>query len=256
MTASSQSLWRLVPLAELIQFPWRLLSLTALAFAVLGGTAVGAVSLLTVKGEEEASKSGLSSGPGSSPSHPALYVLPLVILLASLPYTVPQYTEVTARDESLLAVIDFELEFPDMRGMTAWSDHLPQPEDSPLVAQYLSGEPLTKARIVRGQGDVESLRHGGASDELLVTSPDGVQVQFYTYWFPGWRVRVDGEVVESWPQGPNGLITFEVPSGEHRVELRMTESTVPRRVGGILSGMTLALTLALHWAGKRQIRTA
>jgi hypothetical protein len=128
---------------------------------------------------------------------------------------------------------------------------LPQPEDAPLVAQYLAGEPLTKAHILQGRGEVQTLRHGGASEELLVTSSGTMRLQFYTYWFPGWEVRVDGELVESWPEGPNGLITFDVPAGEHGVELRMTENTVPRRVGGILSGLSLLVTMALLLGQRR-----
>jgi hypothetical protein len=82
-----------------------------------------------------------------------------------------------------------------------------------------------------------------------------MRLQFYTYWFPGWEVRVDGERVESWPEGPNGLITFDVPPGEHGVELRMTENTMPRRLGGILSGLSLLVTMALLFGQRRSGRS-
>ena len=242
MTASSQAVWRLLPLAALIQFPWRLLSLTALTLAILAGSAAG------IHG------SRITHHASRGILHPASCILALLIVSASSPYIQPQLTAVTPRDESPLAVIDFELEFTDMRGMTAWASRLPQPEDAPLVEQYLAGEPLTKAHIVAEEGDVKTLRHGGASEELLVTSAGGVRVQVYTYWFPGWEVRLDSERVESWPEGPNGLITFDVPAGEHRVALRMTENTPPRRIGGLLSGLSLAVVLALLSVGKQDKR--
>ncbi|MDH7485596.1 MAG: 6-pyruvoyl-tetrahydropterin synthase-related protein [Anaerolineae bacterium] len=248
MTASSQAVWRLLPLAALIQFPWRLLSLTSLTLAILAGPAVAhapRTTQHTTRITHHASRNIL---------HPAPCILALLIVFASFPYTQPQYTEVTPRHESPLAVIDFELEYPDMRGMTAWASRMPQPEDAPLVAQYLAGEPLTKAHLVQGEGEVQTLRHGGTSEELLVASPGGGRVQVYTYWFPGWQVRVDGRLVESWPEGPNGLITFDVPAGEHHVQVRMTESTPPRRIGGILSGISLLATLVLCSVEKRRGR--
>jgi hypothetical protein len=95
------------------------------------------------------------------------------------------------------------------------------------------------------------LRHGGASEELSVASADGLRLQFYAYWYPGWQVRVDGDLVETWPEGDNGLITFDVPAGQHDVSLRMTDSTLPRRLGGILSGLSLLATLAALWGTDR-----
>ena len=242
MTASSEAVWRVVPLAALIQFPWRLLALTALTLAILSGSAVAACETQNPKPKTR------------NRLQPACWLLSLLIVMASFAYTQPQFTEITPGDESRLAVIDFELEFPDMRGITAWASRLPQPEDAPLVAQYLAGQPLTKAHILEGEGEVQTLRHGGASEELLVASSGPMRLQFYTYWFPGWEVRVDGELVESWPEGSNGLITFDVPAGEHGVELRMTENTVPRRLGGILSGLSLLLTLALLLGQRRSGR--
>jgi len=239
MTASSEAVWRVVPLAALIQFPWRLLALTALTLAILAGYAVSACETQNPKTKTR------------NRLQPACWLLSLLIVMASFAYTHPQLTEITPGDESPLAVIDFEMEFPDMRGMTVWASRLPQPEDAPLVAQYLASQPLTKVHILEGEGEVHTLRHGGASEELLVASSGPMRLQFYTYWFPGWEVRVDGESVESWPEGPNGLITFEVPAGEHGVELRMTENTVPRRLGGILSGLSLVATMALLLGQRR-----
>ena len=76
-------------------------------------------------------------------------------------------------------------------------------------------------------------------------SPDGTALQFYTYYFPGWRVYVDGERLPQdalRPEGVHGLLTVDIPAGEHRVLLRWGDT--PLRLTG--KSLTLAcLLLAL-----------
>ena len=73
-------------------------------------------------------------------------VLALVAILASFPYTLPQYTPVPESAEGPLLSIEFELQYTDMRGMTAWTQEMPA--DSPLVEQYLAGGPLMTAEVL------------------------------------------------------------------------------------------------------------
>jgi hypothetical protein len=155
---------------------------------------------------------------------------------------VPQFTPVTPEDESALAVIRFETDYPDMVGMTAWASEMPA--DSPLVAQYREGKPLQKLTILRGQGQAETTRVGGASVEGRVRAEEPVTVQFLTYWFPGWQARVDGQPVDSRPEGTYGLLTLDVPAGEHTVSIRMG-GTPARNAGVALSAVSLLITAAV-----------
>jgi len=56
---------------------------------------------------------------------------------------------------------------------------------------------------------------------------------------------IGDELADSWPEGPNGLITFDVPAGEHKVQLRMTDSTPARRIGTALSAVSVLLVAGL-----------
>jgi hypothetical protein len=103
-----------------------------------------------------------------------------------------------------------------------------------MEAQYMAGEPLQVATILSGEGTVETLRHGGASDEIRVRADGPVTVQFYTYDYPGWRVTIDGRYVIHRHEPPHGLITVEVPPGDHQLVLRMG-STPPRLAGTLIS---------------------
>jgi hypothetical protein len=222
-------LWEALPLAAFVQFPWRLLGLAALTMSVLSGSAFPA----------------LAGAPSLERRHwqAHLAILLLVVILASHRHTVPEYTAPSPRSEQPVAVIDFEkFHPPDRVGMTVWT--IEQPQDTPLVQQYLRGERLVKARALAEGATTETLRHGGASEEIRVSSSAGTEVQFYTYYFPGWRGYVDGREVEIYPAGPHGLITMQVTAGEHQVLIRFGDTPV-RLLGAVISVLSLLLALVL-----------
>ncbi len=238
MLPLSAPVWNLLPIASLIQFPWRLLALTTVAMAILAGAAV-------------VQAHGTRQGFELSRGHWALLIL--VVVLASFPYTLPEYTPVPDIAEGPLLVLKFEREYPDMVGMTAWTQE--QPSDSPLVEQYLAGGPLVTAEALTPGAKVEMIRAGGASDELWVRSEGGTALRFYTYYFPGWRVTIDGKRLpdaELRPETVYGLITVEVPSGEHRVLLRWGDTPV-RTAGKAVTVICLLLALALIAIGSRRL---
>ena len=230
MLPLSAPVWDLLPIASLIQFPWRLLALTTVAMAILAGAAVVQIH---------------GTGQESQPPRGQWVLLVLVVVLASFPYTLPEYTPVPDIAEGPLLVLKFEREYPDMVGMTAWTKELPS--DSPLVGQYLAGGPLVTAEPLAPGASVEMIRAGGASDELWVRSEGGTALRFYTYYFPGWRVYVDGERLpdsEVRPETAYGLLTVDVPSGEHRVLLRWGDTPV-RMAGKAITAACILLALAL-----------
>jgi hypothetical protein len=232
MMPTAAPLWELLPIAALVQFPWRLLALTAVALAILSGFAIPPRQPSTPHSQA----SGL---------HPLILILVLVAVLASFPYTLPPYTAIPESAEGPLLSIEFELKYTDMRGMTAWSKELPA--DSPLVEQYLAGGQLVTAEALAPGASVEMIRAGGASDELWVRSTAGTALRFYSYYFPGWRVYVDGERLPNSalrPETAYALLTVDVPPGEHRVLLRWGDTPV-RQVGKALTIACLALGLAL-----------
>jgi hypothetical protein len=228
MLPLSTSFWNAIPIAALVQFPWRLLLITSVSLALLGGCAA--------LGLDEATR-----------RLPAA-ILALIVALGSFAYTLPQYTEASPRSEATVAVIDFELVYPpDRTGMMAWTQE--QPMTTPLVPQYLAGEPLTKAHVLAGDASVEMLRHGGSSDEILVRAQTPATIEFYTYYFPGWQARADGRVIPIRPSGTFGLIALDVPAGEHRISLRFRDTPI-RIVGQTLSGLSLLGAAILFWRSR------
>jgi hypothetical protein len=184
------------------------------------------------------------------PSAPYVYVAALAFVLASFAYTRPELTPIRPQDESPLAVIEFEVKHPDMRGTTFWSERVPADADSPLLAQYLAGQSLTRAAIVTGQGNIAAQDHTAIAAYARVRAETEVRLRFYTYYFPGWQASVDGRPVEITADPPNGLIGLTLPPGEHDVRLRFG-STPVRQVGAGLSLLALGSILALWFIGRR-----
>ena len=238
MMPVSAPLWKLVPIAALIQFPWRLLALTSVTLSIL--------SALALNRQQAASRPQTGSRSNESTNLPGpILILALVAMLASLGYTRPQYTPTPASAGTPLLSIEFELKYEDMRGMVAWTEEMPA--TSPLVEQYLSGQPLVTAEVLAPGASVEMVRAAGASDELWVRSAEGTSLRFYTYYFPGWRVYLDGERLPDSalrPEGEHGLLTVDVPPGEHHVLLRWGDTAV-RAIGKGMTLVSLALALGL-----------
>jgi hypothetical protein len=238
----AQPLWDAVGPAALLQFPWRLLGIASLGLATLGGAAVA--SLLGAPPAADASPEGAVA------QAPAGALLGLAIVLASLSFAVPQYTNIQPIDESDLSIIRFETAYPDMIGRTVNTEQTFT--ETPLVAQYLAGEPLQKAVLLAGDAAINNIDVGGASVTAQVDAAGPATVLFYTYDFPGWLATVDGQRVQHRTEPPYGLIAVDVPAGQHEVAIRHGTTPV-RTAGALISALSLVLVVALLFApGKRQ----
>jgi hypothetical protein len=299
MSPAAQLIWRVLPIASLVQFPWRLLGLAALTMSVVAGSLLagrdgesgsqGIRESGTRKsgnqglgdsgnqgpGNQEIGKSGnqgirdsgtqeirksekttdsltpdsLSPDPPSPDSlSPDPLLLLLVIILGSFAYTLPQYTPVEPWRTRPEAVVRWDRFSPAERvGMVIYTDE--QPTTGPMEAQYLAGERLQVATILTGTGTVETRRHAGASDQVLVNANGPVTVQFYTYDFPGWQAMIDGRPTAHRHEPPYGLITLDVPAGQHRVSIRMG-NTPPRTTGSVIS-LIAAIAIGVGLSGER-----
>ncbi len=233
MTPASTALWDVLPLVEMIQFPWRLLAVEVCTLALLAGLTAHWLEHRSNPRRRTLAIAGLTS----------------VLLVASLPYVRAELAPVEPWRESPLAVFDFELNFKDMRGMTRWSERQPQDADSPLIAQYLAGEEIRRAAIVTGEGAIVAQEAGALHARATVLAVGPVRVRFYTYYFPGWRGTTNGQPVDLAPDPPNGLIGLDLPAGEHQVEVRFGATPV-RTLGAGLSGAGLILVAGLFVLGR------
>ncbi len=242
MTPGAEWLWRSVALLELLQFPWRLLTLVIFALSALGGLAMW--PLLDSAQRQQAAHLD-EAGP---------LVIALAILLASAPYIRPASLDpVEPWREDGRAVFQFEIEHLDMRGYTTFVEE--RFTDTPMTAQYAATmqergpfdpDQLERLEIIAGDGVVTSSysRSHQVGGEVIMATPGVVQIRVYD--FPGWQVRIDGQVIEHRLSPPRALIEVDVPAGEHRIDMQMA-STPVRVLGTAISSLTV-FGLAGLWA--------
>jgi len=238
MVAVSAPVWQLAgSVAFTVQFPWRLLTLSSLTLAFLAGAAITPLSLVEEGPGGDATLPLVGGGQGGG--LPRLVPLALVVVLASTPYIVPQWTPAIPITPKTL--VEFELSHHEILGTMRWNKA--KPTTSPMVEQYLAEEPLVKGRALSEGATAETLRVGGHSADFRVRSPGGTDFLVYTQYFPGWSAWVDGQPVPVRISDPDGLIVVHVPAGEHVVQV-LLESPA-RLVGDGLSALGLVVVIAL-----------
>lgn len=237
ITPYSRLVWDYFPLLRLTFYPWRLLSMTSVATAVLVG-----LSFSMIKNQRLKIEYATAHDQSLFPS----LLLTSLILISSIPWLYPPRLSMP-EDISMEFALSQELP-PLFIGTTTLGEFLPQtvqelpdklPEDAELRAdnnpdrlQAVDG--LTWTRLDENPIDT---RYEGVAERPLTA----VYRQFD---FPGWQVRIDNQPVPIIPSDPHGLITFPVPAGNHEIQITFG-NTWSRWLGWMISGLAFALIIAL-----------
>ena len=109
-----------------------------------------------------------------------------------------------------------------------------------------------KAAIISGKGVILQSKVNNSSRQYVVKAKTPIRMVDYTFYFPGWSVKIDGHTVPIQFQDPayRGVITYDVPIGKHIVDLSY-QPTLVRRVADVLTFIFLATTLILLIMNKR-----
>lgn len=253
----SRWIWDRVALLAYVQFPWRYLGPAAFCLALLAGAATAV--LFTIPSQSsDGSEGGCPRGRGLIV---ATLTVGLVWILigANLGWFYPRHCA-AVDNLSMAGMIAWE-RATDTLGTTAKGEYLPvwveRFPDVTLDEAYAAGGPIVRlpAGSLPEGAVVTSATYGALSATLEITSPEAFEARYLAFYYPGWRVEVDGASVPVAPAPEAGLLTFEVPAGSHRVEVRFSET--PLRLGAdIASAVTLVLTAWVCLRAGRRGRTA
>ena len=240
--APSVGLWEHVPLLPYIQFPWRYLGPAAFCLALLAGA-------------------GVSSAPTENPPAKSVRSVEKVVhfivtlglmatlIAANLGWFFPASCAAPV-DTSPAAMIAWE-RATDTLGMTAKGEYLPIwverfPDSAALDAAYAAGGPITRldADVVPPGAAVTLADYGALRAVIELTTPEAFQARYLAFYYPGWQVTVDGVPVDVKPEAETGLVTFPVPAGAHRLEVRFGETPL-RLIADGISALSLVLLVGL-----------
>lgn len=237
--------WEHVPLLPFVQFPWRFVGRASLPLALLVGAATASPPVTLPRSRRN----------GSRVASRVLDLLPpiavVALVLAAFPSTYPpkgycsmaSYPNVQdvhryEGNSGLVGVDPVGAYFP------IWVEQ--RPHGSPLVEQHAEDQAVARfdARALPDGAQILESVYGPNRARILVESPEPFRARYLSFYFPGWRVWVDGEQVDLLPSEPEGLITFQVPGGRHQVEVRFGET--PLRMGS--DAISVLALFVLFWS--------
>jgi hypothetical protein len=206
--------WDHAPLLRYVEFPWRFLAPAAVCIALLVGSLgplLRSIPRLRVAGYAAAM---------------ALVIVPNLVHMQPKQFDDIDLALWTPQQIALRGVeVTTAAEYTPR-----WMEARPSYDPRPI-------------RVVSGEAEVQQSERTPVNWSGIVKAPASWTAEFSTAWFPGWEVRLDGTPVPTAPARPSGLIRFEVPAGEHQIELVWTRTTT-RRVADVISLVSL-LALAL-----------
>ena len=94
-----------------------------------------------------------------------------------------------------------------------------------------------------GASEIKTLEHTPFFWSGVVDAKTPSSIRMRIAYFPGWSVLLDGQPAEAGPSTPWGLLTFPVPRGTHRAEVRWGNTPL-RLAGNAISLVSLAILLA------------
>jgi hypothetical protein len=207
MNVRTLPLWKLIPFYNFIQFPWRLLIYTTLFTSI-------AAALI----------SEILSGKLKYIFGSLIVILSIIL---TLEYFQPQRIVYKSDDVYL------ERFFADrsISGQTSEvsNDYMGYSEDYLLLPKWVDERPLikpaSKIEVSSDRAKVLNIEEKSAVNwKAEITASSETSVIFNSYYFPGWRVKVDGKDSAVKIRKPHGQMEIEVASGEHTLEFLWSDS--------------------------------
>lgn len=215
----SEPVWRMVPIASIVQYPWRFLAYTMLFISVCGAYAVSLVKVPWMR-------------------MGAAFVIILLTVIVNANLFVPQttYSRPSKQFESFE-----ELRFTKSR---ISDEYLPVG-----IIKPQSAEDVAKTAV---EGNTAFLvNHMTETDTNFKAEIESDSAQTITIkkaWFPGWKVFVNGNLVPSYQR--SGFISVNIPQGKSIIEMKFTDTPV-RSIGNWISIIGVLLLGGIVVYGKK-----
>ena len=234
MSEPTRDLWLAVPFSMMIQYPWRVSVLINLSAAIV-------ISALT-----------LAPHQFNLPRRfdPVVLQFILIVLIAcaliftALGNLAPQEIFLPGDAPTLAQLARFEA-YSQFIGATTWGEYLPATFKVANLAAFRV--PPTDAP----RATIALTRYDAARREVSVSASTPISLSLRAFYFPDWHALIDGQPAAAYASTPIGLLTVDVPAGDHRVTF-IQRDTLPRQVGAVVSLISLLVLIGLTAFGVRR----
>jgi hypothetical protein len=222
-STASRFLWDRLPLLQYLQFPWRTLSLVAVSTAFVCG-----FPFHLLKSFESRLKNVF------------MIITITAIFMTGFPKAHPEtYQEINEADYSPEAIASYGLSVTTAREYEPiWVKERPQTRHK---------EQLT---ILSGQARIITIPVSPTSYEFHVTVIEPVRLQVNIFYFPGWRLFVNGTQSTIRVTDPEGLMAFSLEPGDYLVQLTFKNTPI-RVLGTAISMIAMGILLVLPFWKRR-----
>jgi hypothetical protein len=229
LTRFSEPLWANLPLLSFSQFPWRFLSVQSLFASAL----IGLAGQFTIN---------------SSKFTNSLFALCIVNCALSIASLRPDFVSLADAGVSAERLQTYEY-FTGNIGTTIRYEYLPRwTQPRPYSSEeFIFG--TASLKVLDGEAGGERLEKRAASQTWAITvNSDSAHLAVPLLYWPGWEARADGKPLDVAPADGLGWVSFDLPRGEHTIELKLGNTPL-RRNASTISLLTLfvIITLAQPW---------
>jgi len=203
MTKISLPFWQMVPYADVIQFPWRLLAMIVFIQAFL------AAYLINISKNK-----GLVS---------TLVIIAAVV--STITYTKPQ--NFVDRGDGYYSTNEDTTTVRD--------------EYLPLWVKEKPPKRAERNFELHGKGEIEHVIPTFTDYRAYITTSEKIEVKFNKIFFPGWQVKINGQTTRIDYQNQSGLITFNLPKGTSEVIIKYGKTPI-HLVSEIISLVAIFIT--------------
>lgn len=223
VNSHSSWIWDNVKVLSYLQFPWRFLTMTAVFSSFLGGFVI----FLAQKYFGKTLTLAIS-----------IFLIIVSIVIVASDFKQQNYLNVgdsyyTNLDDIRWRVSKASFEFVPRGIATKLSDI-----KTTQVDLDKNDLPLNPYKVIKGTASVTVQSNLSQSKVFSISSKDKSTIQINTFSFPGWEATLDGREIKYSDKNKLKLITVDVPSGSHRLELNF-KNTIARAIGNAITLVTI-----------------
>lgn len=243
VTYPSLWLWKSIPGASLILFPWRLLGLIAVMLVPAAACLIEAVPKKWRSG--------------------AVFIVSAGLILTSLPLMFPIYEDLPDQGAITPASsLHYEITSGNLGGVSN-NEYLPQwatkrPDFRPCPECYTDWKWqlfVNENTLPEGAKVNKTLPEEARVSKFDISTPAPFRLELRQMYFPGWSATLDGQPVAIQITEPYGLMAIDVQAGEHRMQVWYA-GTVAQHIADLASLFGVGICVILLIAQGRRSKSA